>query len=124
MSSSTLPLLAGIASTVIFASGTLPMLGKAWRTRDLRSYSLGNLVMANLGNAVYAVYVASLPLGPVWLLHGFNVASTAFMLVWYLRYADRDSVEAELGRLQRDRAPVGQVELGQHRGDVVVGRLG
>jgi len=123
MSSSTLPLLAGIASTVIFASGTLPMLGKAWRTRDLRSYSLGNLVMANLGNAVYAVYVASLPLGPVWLLHGFNVASTAFMLVWYLRYADRDSVEAELGRLQRDRAPVGQVELGQHRRDVVVGRL-
>jgi len=122
MSSSTLPLLAGITSTVIFASGTLPMLGKAWRTRDLRSYSLGNLVLANLGNVVYAVYVASLPLGPVWLLHGFNLTTTALMLGWYLRYAGR-SVEPELGRLERDRTPVGEVELGEHRRDVVVGGL-
>jgi hypothetical protein len=65
-----LPVLAGIASTVIFASSTLPMLGKALRTHDLGSYSLGNLLLANVGNAV----------------HSFYLASTGLMLAWFLRY--------------------------------------
>ena len=81
-----LPVLAGIVSTVIFAGSTLPMLVKAHRTRDLSSYSLGNILLANLGNAVYTVYVASLPLGPIWFLHTFYVLSTALMLVWHLRH--------------------------------------
>jgi hypothetical protein len=81
-----LPVLAGIASTVIFASSTLPMLGKALRTRDLGSYSLGNLLLANLGNAVHSVYVFSLPPGPLWILHSFYLVSTGLMLAWFLRY--------------------------------------
>ena len=38
-----IPVLAGAVSTVIFAGGTLPMLVKAARTKDLSSYSLGTL---------------------------------------------------------------------------------
>jgi hypothetical protein len=44
-----LPVLAGTLSTVLFAAGMLPMLAKAARTRDLASYSLGNLVAALQG---------------------------------------------------------------------------
>jgi len=84
--SASLPVLAGIVSTAIFASSTLPMLVKAFRTRDLASYSLGSLTLANAGNAVHSVYVFSLPAGPLWALHSFHVASTAFMLLWYLRF--------------------------------------
>jgi hypothetical protein len=86
MSATSLPLLAGIASTVIFAGSTLPMLGKALRTRDLGSYSLGNLLLANTGNAVHSIYVFSLPPGPLWLLHSFYLVTTALMLAWFLRY--------------------------------------
>jgi hypothetical protein len=113
MSLTNLPVLAGIVSTVIFASSTLPMLGKALRTRDLGSYSLGNLVLANAGNAVHSVYVFSLPPGPLWLLHSFNQVSTAVMLIWFLRYevwpARRGLLlgEAELGSLYDDGAAVG-----------------
>jgi hypothetical protein len=81
-----LPLLAGIASTVIFAGSTLPMLGKALRTRDLGSYSLGNLLLANTGNAVHSIYVFSLPPGPLWILHSFYLVTTGLMLAWFLRY--------------------------------------
>jgi len=84
-----LSLVCGTASTVIFVIGTLPMLIKAARTRDLSSYSLSNMVMANVGNAFNTVYVVSLPPGPVWGLHGFNTAATALMLFWYLRYRPR-----------------------------------
>jgi len=86
MSATSLPLLAGIASTVIFAGSTLPMLGKALRTRDLGSYSLGNLLLANTGNAVHSIYVFSLPPGPLWILHSFYLVSTGLMLAWFLRY--------------------------------------
>ncbi len=78
--------LAGIASTVIFASSVLPMLLKAYRTRDLASYSVGNVVMANVGNAVHSVYVLSLPAGPIWALHAFYLVTSATMLVWLFRY--------------------------------------
>jgi hypothetical protein len=98
MNPTSLPVYAGILSTVIFASSTLPMLAKALRTRDLGSYSLGNLVLANAGNAVYSIYVVSLPLGPIWFLHAFNQATTAFMLIWFLRFARRSDVSGdELG---------------------------
>jgi hypothetical protein len=78
--------IAGFISTGLFAVGTLPMLAKAFRTRDLASYSLGNILLGNVGNVVYSVYVFHLPPGPVWFLHGFNVLSTGLMLVWYLKY--------------------------------------
>jgi len=82
----TIPVLAGVVSTVIFAGSTLPMLVKAARTKDLSSYSLSNIVLSNLGNVIHSVYVLHLPAGPVWVLHTFYLLSTALMLVWYLRY--------------------------------------
>lgn len=82
----TLPVAAGAVSTTIFAASMLPMLVKAARSRDLSSYSLGDIALANLGNAVHSFYVFSLPAGPVWVLHSFYLVSTVLMLVWYLRY--------------------------------------
>ncbi len=78
--------IAGFISTALFALGTLPMLVKAFRTRDLASYSLGNILMSNVGNIIYSLYVFHLPLGPVWFLHIYNLLTTGLMLVWYLKY--------------------------------------
>ncbi|MFD1212891.1 hypothetical protein ACFQ36_12665 [Arthrobacter sp. GCM10027362] len=78
--------LAGGVSTVIFAGSVMPMLIKAVRTRDLASYSLGNLLLSNTGNLIHCVYVYSLPAGPIWALHAFYVLSTGFMLAMYLRH--------------------------------------
>lgn len=84
-----LPVLAGIISTVLFASSNLPMLVKAARTKDLRSYSLSNLLLGNVGNAVHSIYVFSLPAGPIWVLHSFYIVAMLLMLIWYLRYSTR-----------------------------------
>ena len=81
-----LPVVSGMISTAIFAFSTLPMLMKAVRTKDLSSYSLGNILLSNVGNLVHSVYVFSLPAGPIWLLHCFYLVTTGLMLVWYLRY--------------------------------------
>ena len=81
-----LPVIAGAISTTIFAFSTLPMLFKAFQTKDLRSYSMGNILLSNVGNVVHSVYVFSLPAGPIWLLHSFYLLTTALMLLWYLRY--------------------------------------
>ena len=77
---------AGVMSTGLFAMSYLPMLMKAARTKDLSSYSLGNLAMTNVGNAVHSVYVFSLPVGPIWFLHTFYLVASVLMLVWFLRY--------------------------------------
>jgi uncharacterized protein with PQ loop repeat len=87
-----LPVIAGIASTLIFAFSTLPMLTKAFRTRDLHSYSLGNILLANGGNLVHSIYVFSLPAGPIWLLHTFYLVTTALMLIWYPRFERRPAL--------------------------------
>lgn len=79
-------ILAGMASTSIFAGSTLPMLIKAARTKDLRSYSLGNILLSNIGNLIHSVYVFHLPAGPIWLLHSFYLVAAALMLYWYLLY--------------------------------------
>lgn len=86
-----LPIIAGTLSTIIFAASALPMLTKAFRTRNLESYSLGNIALANGGNVVHSVYVFNLPPGPIWMLHSFYLVSTALMLFWYLRYAWKPS---------------------------------
>ncbi|MDG0868014.1 hypothetical protein [Candidatus Lucifugimonas marina] len=86
-----LPMIAGLLSTVLFAAGTLPMVLKAYVTKDLASYSFSNLLMANVGNMVHAVYVFSLPPGPIWILHIFYIATTGLMLLLYLRYGRRAS---------------------------------
>ena len=81
-----LPMIAGFLSTALFTLGTLPMLTKAFRTKNLASYSLGNILMSNIGNLIYSIYVFNLPPGPIWFLHGYNLLSTGLMLVWYLKY--------------------------------------
>jgi uncharacterized protein with PQ loop repeat len=81
-----LAVLAGVLSTGLFAMSYLPMLVKAARTKDLSSYSLGNIAITNVGNAVHSVYVFSLPLGPIWFLHTFYLVASALMLMWFLRY--------------------------------------
>jgi len=86
MSIDTIAVLAGTASTVLFAASVLPMLVKAARTRVLNSYSRGNLLLANVGNLVHSVYVAQLPAGPIWALHSFYIVTSALMLVWHLHY--------------------------------------
>jgi uncharacterized protein with PQ loop repeat len=84
---SSLPLAAGTIATVVFAASALPMLGKAVRSKDLASYSRSNLVLANIGNLVYSLYIFHLPPGPIWLLHTFYAGTSALMLFWSLRYA-------------------------------------
>jgi len=81
-----LPELAGVIATVIFAVGTVPMVVKAARTKDLRSYSRSNILLSNMGNVIQSIYVFSLPAGPIWALHSFYLVSTALMLLWWLRY--------------------------------------
>ena len=86
MAIGTIAILAGTASTVLFAASVLPMLIKAAKTRDLTSYSRGNLVLANVGNAVHSVYVAQLPAGPIWALHSFYVVTSGLMLIWHVHF--------------------------------------
>jgi uncharacterized protein with PQ loop repeat len=76
-----IPLVAGTVSTVVFAASNLPMLRKALRTGDVSSYSVPSLVMINVANLVYSLYVFTLPIGPIWALHSFYVVSCAIMLV-------------------------------------------
>jgi uncharacterized protein with PQ loop repeat len=92
---SEIPLVAGSLSTVIFVASYLPMLVKALRTRDLSSYSIGNLVLINVGNAVHSVYVYSLPAGPIWVLHSVYLTAGALMTIWYLRFTHATSAEED-----------------------------
>lgn len=80
------PVVAGSISSIVFAASVMPMLTKAVRTRDLSSYSPGNLLLANVGNLVHSVYIFSLPAGPIWALHSFYLITTGFMLAMYLRH--------------------------------------
>jgi hypothetical protein len=82
-----LAVFAGVVSTGLFAMSYQPMLLKAARTKDLSSYSLGNLAMTNVGNAVYSLYVFTLPFGPIWFLHSFYLVACGLMLVWFLHYS-------------------------------------
>lgn len=79
-------LVAGIISSNVFAIGYLPMLIRAFRTKDLRSYSVSNLLLSNLGNMIHWLYIINLPFGPIWFLHTFYTLVTAMMLFWYMRY--------------------------------------
>jgi uncharacterized protein with PQ loop repeat len=84
-----LPFIAGSVSSTVFVISTLPMLLKAFRTKDLKSYSLTNIVLSNVGNLIYSVYVYSLPAGPIWILHTFHLVTTGLMLLWFVRYERR-----------------------------------
>ena len=97
---SSVGILAGSVSTLLFAVSTLPMLIKAARTKELNSYSRGNLVLANVGNAVHSIYVLQLPPGPIWALHSFYVIASGLMLFWHLRYAKRAETQQQPNRPQ------------------------
>ena len=79
-------IIAGSIAGLIFAAASWNMLVKAWSTKDLRSYSLGQIVLNNVGNLFYWLYVASLPFGPIWLMHTFFTLTSLLMLVWYFIY--------------------------------------
>ena len=48
MNSHSLSVLAGFASSTIFIGSNLPMLFKAFKTKDLSSYSLGHLTIGSV----------------------------------------------------------------------------
>jgi uncharacterized protein with PQ loop repeat len=79
--------MAGTVATIVFAASHLPMLRKAIRTRDVRSYSVTNLALVNVANILYSFYVFTLPLGPVWALHSFYFVTAAIMfgLCWHVQ---------------------------------------
>jgi hypothetical protein len=79
-------LLAGSLAGLIFAAGSGSMVIKAWRTRNLASYSAGQLVLNNVGNLFYWLYVVSLPFGPIYFMHGFFTLVSLLMLIWYWLY--------------------------------------
>ena len=79
-------MLAGSVAGLIFAAGSVDMVVKAWRTKDLRSYSLGYLVLNNVGDVFYWLYVASLPFGPIYFMHAFFTLVSLLMLIWYFTY--------------------------------------
>lgn len=78
--------IAGMISSAIFATSNFPMVVKAYRTRDLRSYSLSYILMNNVGNVIHWLYISKLPFGPIWLLHTFYTIAACLMLILYLRY--------------------------------------
>jgi hypothetical protein len=86
MESINVELIAGMMSTMIFIFSNLPMIAKALTTKNLKSYSLGQIGLANMGNLIHWVYIIGLPMGPIWFLHGFNTAVAVIMLICYVRY--------------------------------------
>ena len=78
--------IAGSISGIIFAAASGNMLVKAWRTKDLRSYSPGQIILNNVGNLIYWLYVISLPFGPIYFMHGFFTLVSLIMLIWYYAY--------------------------------------
>jgi hypothetical protein len=86
MNTEQISLVAGLISSVIFVSSNFPMLWKAYKTKDMDSYSWLNILLANAGNLIYWLYIVSLPLGPVWLLHIFYTVTSILMLTMYLHF--------------------------------------
>jgi len=54
-----IPAIAGAISTLIFALSSFPMLYKAGKSKEPGSYSLGNILLSNIGNPIHSVYVFS-----------------------------------------------------------------
>ena len=77
-------ILVGFFCTAVFALSKVPMLLKALRTRDLRSYSLAHLAMSTGGNLLFWIYVVGLPVGPVWFLQAFFTVTDVTMLTLLL----------------------------------------
>ena len=104
MESETIQVIAGFTSATIFASSKIPMLLKAFITKDLKSYSLGHMALSNTGNVVYWIYVVSLPLGPIWLLQSFFTIADVLMLLCKVKSLKSGRSELASSRLVTDTA--------------------
>ena len=91
-----LQILAGFASTAIFAGSKVPMLTKAIKTRDLHSYSLSHIGLSASGNLINWLYVISLPLGPIWLLQGLFTFADLVMLGCYIIFERQAKWQGQL----------------------------
>ena len=89
MNTELLSLIAGLTASAMFASSHFPMLWKAYRTRNVSSYSGLNFVLINIGNLIFWMYILTLPMGPIWILHTFYTVASVVMLAMYVRFADR-----------------------------------
>lgn len=108
-------IIAGSIAGLTFAAASWNMLVKAKRTKDLRSYSLGQIVLNNVGNLFYWLYVTGLPFGPIWLMHGFFTLASLLMLTWYFIYRKAPVSEKRItGKLQQV-APDIEANYGQQR---------
>ena len=87
-------LAAGSFSSLLFIAANFPMMIKAYRTKNLRSYSLTNIMLVNAGNVLYWIYISQFPLGPIWFLHTFYTFTSALMLLWYFRYEHSRRISA------------------------------
>ncbi len=92
MNIESISLIAGLISSFIFVSSNFPMLWKAYQTKDMHSYSWINILLANAGNLIYWLYIVSLPLGPIWVLHTFYTVTSILMLTMYLRFCSGKGV--------------------------------
>jgi len=108
-------LVAGSVATAIFMLSQLPMLIKAGRTKDLASYSPLNIVLSNVGNVIYAVYVFNLPPGPIWAMHVFYLTATGLMLFWYLRHRTGRSVGVPSSTVTRSSSRIEAIDLSSGR---------
>ena len=86
MDMQTVQIVAGSISSLLFITSNVPMLLKVFKTKNMHSYSLGHILLNNVGNILYWIYISSFPLGPIWVMHTFYTLTTALMLLWYLRY--------------------------------------
>jgi len=91
-------IIAGSISSFIFICGTLSMLVKAWLTKDMASYSISALALNTGGNLIHWLYISSLPLGPIYALHGFHTVATVLMLVGSLVYRHHPQAAALITR--------------------------
>ncbi len=103
----TIQAIAGFTSTVIFASSKIPMLLKAFITKDLKSYSLGHIALSNTGNLIYWLYVVSLPVGPIWFLQGFFTMADVLMLLCLVHSSKTSRSERISSRAIADAATNG-----------------
>ena len=102
---------AGTVATAVFASSTAPMVWRAARSRDMTSYSRPSLALTNVANAIHTVYVLSLPLGPVYVLHSVHVVVAFFMLCWHVRHVRTTPKDVR----ESGRRPVGRGARSQSR---------
>jgi uncharacterized protein with PQ loop repeat len=93
----TVQLMAGSISSLFFISSNLPMLWKVFKTKNLRSYSFSHILLNNVGDIIYWLYISSLPIGPIWVMHTFYTITSILMLVGYIRY---EYLKPSTGELQ------------------------